>query len=114
MGDSTAMSSSLGSTLILSGQFEQICSLKNRDMKGQIMAKEKIENMNANQLNKRKKIAFFILGILVGVSLFNVIIAIITEKFYLIAVSAGALVSGFPMLIGMKKINEELERRGHN
>ena len=77
------------------------------------MAKQNLESLSTDELKKKKKFASLLLGIMAGVLLANIIVAILKGTPGL-AAGAGALLlfaAGLPMFIGVNRINEELERR---
>ena len=76
------------------------------------MAKQKLESLSTDELKKKKKFASLLLGIMAGVLLANIIVAILKGTPGL-AAGAGALLfaAGLPVFIGVKRISEELERR---
>ena len=76
------------------------------------MAQEPIENLSVNELTKRKKFAALILGVMLGLGVVNVVVALVTGRLGLLAVVAALFVTGLPMLIGVKKISVELAKRG--
>ena len=72
---------------------------------------KKIENLSTELLLKRKKFALLILGIMAGISLLAIITVFMTGKLNTLA-SVGVLVAvSIPMILGVKKVNEELEKR---
>jgi uncharacterized membrane protein len=75
------------------------------------MAKEKLENLSTKALKRRKRAASFILGLLIGVLLLCIVVAIFTKKFTLLATSFALAGTGVPMYLGRQKIEEELRRR---
>ncbi len=75
------------------------------------MAKQNLESLSTDELKKKKKFASLLLGIMAGVLLVNIIVAILKGRPGLAAVAAALFAVGLPMFIGVKRINEELERR---
>ncbi len=75
------------------------------------MAKQNLESLSTDELKKKKKFASLLLGILAAVLLANVIVAILTGRFDLVTVAAALIAVALPMFIGVKRINEELDRR---
>jgi formate/nitrite transporter FocA (FNT family) len=81
------------------------------------MAKEKLEDLSSEQLKKRKKFAYFIMGICAGVSIFSIVmmlVQIVKGKFESISsFIPGIVLIMFVgiMFMGAKKIDEELARR---
>ena len=78
---------------------------------GRIMAKQNLESLSTDELKKKKKFASLLLGILAGVLLANIIVAILKGRLNLVAIAAALIAVGLPMFIGVKRINGELERR---
>ncbi len=75
------------------------------------MAKQNLESLSTDDLKKKKKIASLLLGVLAGVLLVNVLVAMLTGRLDLVTVAAALIAVGLPMFIGVKRINGELERR---
>ena len=83
------------------------------------MAKSELSALETEVLIKRKKFAFFILGVLIGLEI--VLIALVL--YYILsgtwaegslsvaAVIPSLIAVGLPMYLGIKKINAELARR---
>jgi len=84
-----------------------------------IMAKKNLEDLSSEQLKKRKRFAYFIMGICAGVSIISIVIILIQMvKGRLESISS--LVPGIVlimivgiMFMGTKKIDEELARRNN-
>ncbi len=84
------------------------------------MAKEKLEDIGIDILMKRKKFAFFLIGVMIGIFLVTLVslgVSIADEKEINVTVYVPGLILIFFILImynGVKKINSELQRRDKN
>ena len=75
------------------------------------MAKENLENLSTDELKRKKKFGALILGILVGVQLVSFIVGAAARRPELFAVAAALFAVGFPMYVGMNRVDAELHRR---
>ncbi len=78
------------------------------------MAKKDLENVSTPELKKKKTLASVLLWILVGVGLANIIVGAVVGSPKLFAVPAALFAVGFPMYVGMKRVEAELHRREDN
>jgi len=78
------------------------------------MSKKNIEELSTELLTKKKKLALFILGVLIGVSIIVIITSIWTDKYTLLLSLAGLIAVSIPMTNGLKKINNELCKRNNS
>ena len=78
------------------------------------MSKKNIEELSTELLTKKKKLALFILGVLIGVSIIVIITSIWTDKYTLLLSLAGLIAVSIPMTNGLKKINIELSKRNNS
>jgi len=77
------------------------------------MAREELENLSKDELKKGQKFVSFILGISIGLMLLFILLLILKQKDFIYSdIPLGLFLTGLPMLIGLKKINKELRRRG--
>ena len=75
------------------------------------MSKKNIEELSTELLTKKKKFASFILGVLIGVSIILIIMTVWTGKYNLLLSLGGLIAVSIPMIIGLKKVNTELNKR---
>jgi hypothetical protein len=75
------------------------------------MAKEELGDLSTATLEKRKTFATVILGILVGVTALNIIVAAVAKRSELFAVAAAMFAVGYPMYAGRQKVEAELQSR---
>ena len=75
------------------------------------MNRKNIEEFSTEVLTKRKKIALFILGILICVSIIGIVTAILTDEYKTLVPVMGMIAVWIPMENGLKKINMELIKR---
>ena len=75
------------------------------------MAKQDLENLSTHELKKKKRFGSFLLGILVGVQLVSFIVGAAARRPELFAVAAALFAVGFPMYVGMNRVDAELHRR---
>ncbi len=75
------------------------------------MVKQDLERFSTDELKKKRKFASLVLGILAGVLLVNITVAILKGTSGLFAIAAALVASGLPMFMGLKRLNGELERR---
>ena len=75
------------------------------------MAKENLETVSTEKLQRRKKFTTLVLGMMVGLLFFNIIVSTLKEGTPGLFIPVVLLVGGLPMFIGRKRIIEELERR---
>ncbi len=79
--------------------------------RGGIMVKQDLESFSTDELKKKRKFASLVLGILAGVLLVNITVAILKGTSGLFAIAAALVASGLPMFMELKRLNGELERR---
>jgi membrane protein CcdC involved in cytochrome C biogenesis len=82
------------------------------------MAKEKLEDFTTEQLKKRRKFASFIVGILIGLFIVSMTIAVLESldigewgNSSTLVPGLACLVVAIPMVVSFKKISKELEKR---
>lgn len=78
------------------------------------MAKERLEDLSNESLNKRKKFVFFIIGICIGTAIVSLGIMVWkgkSENFLTLIPGLSLILIAGIMFKGTKKIDEELARR---
>ena len=75
------------------------------------MAKEKIEELSTEVLLKRKKFSFFLIGVLIGVAIVLIVTNFLTGKMALLGIVGALFAVSAPMIVGIKKVNQELKKR---
>ena len=82
------------------------------------MANEKLEDFTTEQLRKRRKFASFLVGILVGLFIVSMTIAVLQSLNFgewgdssTLVPGLACLVVAIPMVVSFKKISKELEKR---
>lgn len=75
------------------------------------MKEQELKGLSTDQLLKRKRFAVFIIGVMIGISAILTALSIWSKNLTNTVFLAGLFVVALPMIIGIKKINEELESR---
>ena len=75
------------------------------------MAKQDLQTLSTQELQKKRTFATVLLWILVAVGVLNIIVAAVTDNPNLYAVAAAMFAVGYPMYAGMKKVEAELQTR---